>query len=64
MLLSELYRTGILRLCCSCACLEFAGRMSRGNDTRGSTNCACGVALDTSHNIDGILIEATRLVLG
>ena len=28
------------------------------------TNCACGVALDTGHNIDGILIEATRLVLG
>ena len=28
------------------------------------TNCACGVALDTSHKIDGILIEATRLVLG
>lgn len=64
MLLSELYRTGILRLCCSCACLEFAGRMSRGNDTSGSTNCAYGFAVDKSQNIDGILIEATRLVLG
>ena len=38
--------------------------MSRGNDTSGSTNCAYGFAVDKSQNVDGILIEATRLALG
>ena len=64
ILLSELDRTGILGLCCSCICLEFAGRMSQCNDTSGSTNWACEFAVDKSQNIDGILIEATRLALG